>query len=451
MQDLSLRLQDNGKKLSDYGLPEPQNSTSELQRALLQYDPNDQLMLLQHLNNTIPNTHEQQHAFDFIMNKINNKETSLIFIQGMGGSGKTTLAKKILAASRSAEILCLGCASTGLAATNYDNFDTAHGLFKYPVNEDDDDESEYICKLDEHQERRELLLHTQVIIWDEFPSNNKEIFENAYNQLNNFEGKVIICMGDFRQIAPIINNGDRQEIVNASIKMSRLWPQFTILHLTVNMRLINSQDNYNKQKEYADLILAIGEGCHLNKDADLLSWDSLTGKQSYVISTIPYILTEESGIDFIYPNRIITPESVTQRAILAISNKDVDHWNNKIQELNPNEAVTLISKDNLCEVDDPHGILKQMLSTEVLNQFNNNSCPPHELKLKVGDICIITRNIAKKQGLTNNARVIINNIQQYCITVSYQTYYIFPYFNSSFTGSNNWPEFQIFSNTKNKI
>ena len=72
----------------------------------------------------------------------------------------------------------------------------------------------------------------------------------------------------------------------------------------------------------------------------------------------------------------------------------------------------------LCEVDDPHGILHAMLTEDVLNQFNKNSVPPHELNLKQGDICILTRNIAKREGLTNNARVKIIRIQQYCISVS---------------------------------
>ena len=102
---------------------------------------------------------------------------------------------------------------------------------------------------------------------------------------------------------------------------------------------------------------------------------------------------------------------------MAITNKDVDDWNTKIQKLNPNESISLFSKDNLCEVDDPNGILGKMLTTEVLNQFNNNSSPPHELILKIGDICIITRNIAKKQGLANNARVMVLDIKPYCIRV----------------------------------
>jgi hypothetical protein len=132
------------KKLSDYGLPDPEEYETELQRALLEYDPQQQqqTQLLQHLNGTTaPNTEEQQNIFNLIMDSIHNRRTSLYFIQGMGGgSGKTD---SILAASRSTEdILCLGCASTGLAATNYENFDTAHGLFKFPVTEDGDDNDE---------------------------------------------------------------------------------------------------------------------------------------------------------------------------------------------------------------------------------------------------------------------------------------------------------------------
>jgi len=420
--NLSLKLKDNDKRLSDYGLPNPEENETELQRALLEYDPHQQAELLLQLIDAAPNTEEQQHIFDHILNSISNNQTSLYFIQGMGGSGKTTLAKKILAAARSMETLCLGCASTGLAATNYDNFDTAHGLFKFPVtedgdNDDDDGDGRYLSKLYENPERMELLQQSKVIVWDEFPSNNKIIFENVYHILNGFANKVIICMGDFRQIAPVIPNGDRQQIVNASIKSSLLWNKFTILHLTINMRLMQNQNNNQQQKRYGELLLAIGEGEN-NRDADMISSDEITGQQQFGICNLPFIHTEEEAINFIYPNKIINPENSIQRAFLAITNKDVDEWNSKIQSLNSNEPISLFSKDNLCEVDDPHGILSKMLTKEVLKQFNNNSTPPHELILKVGDICIITRNIAKREGLANNARVMILNIQKYCIRVN---------------------------------
>jgi hypothetical protein len=223
-------------------------------------------------------------------------------------------------------------------------------------------------------------------------------------------------MGDFRQIAPVITNGDRSQIVNASIKSSRLWEKFIILTLSVNMRLMQNQTNNDNQRRYGELLLAIGEGIP-NRDVDLIHSDEELGKQQLGINNLPFILDEQHSINFIYPNGIINPDYAFQRAFLAITNKDVDEWNTKIQTLNSNEPISLFSKDNLCEVDDPHGILTKMLTKEVLHQFNNNSSPPHELILKVGDICIITRNIAKREGLANNARVMILNIQPYCIRV----------------------------------
>ena len=63
MQNLSLKLKDNDKTLLDYGLPEPQKSETELERALLEYDPEQQSLLLNHLNATTPNTVEQQQNF----------------------------------------------------------------------------------------------------------------------------------------------------------------------------------------------------------------------------------------------------------------------------------------------------------------------------------------------------------------------------------------------------
>ena len=57
-----------------------------------------------------------------------------------------------------------------------------------------------------------------------------------------------------------------------------------------------------------------------------------------------------------------------------------------------------------------------MLTVDVLNNFNKNGVPPHNLILKVGDICIVLRNLARKEGLTNNTRVKILKIERFCIT-----------------------------------
>jgi len=202
LEDFAQRLEEHGKLLSDYGLPSPASTVTELERAILRYDADEQAELLDKLNRVSPNTAEQQEIYNYVVHCLDQDLDDILFIQGMGGSGKTTIAKKILAVARSRNLLCVGCASTALAATNYENFDTAHGLFKFPVIEEEEKETNEAttCNLDSFPERLELLQNTRLIIWDEFPSNHREIFEASYKALNNFEGKIVICMGDFRQV-----------------------------------------------------------------------------------------------------------------------------------------------------------------------------------------------------------------------------------------------------------
>jgi hypothetical protein len=69
------------------------------------------------------------------------------------------------------------------------------------------------------------------------------------------------------------------------------------------------------------------------------------------------------------------------------------------------------------EVDDPNGFINSMLTPETLNSFNSNGCPPHELHLKVDDICLITRALSIEDGFATNTRVIITDINRYAIRV----------------------------------
>ncbi len=53
-----------------------------------------------------------------------------------------------------------------------------------------------------------------------------------------------------------------------------------------------------------------------------------------------------------------------------------------------------------------YGALKKMLSGTLLNRFRKNGVPNHELTLKVGDVCLVTRAI-HGLGLANNSRICI--------------------------------------------
>lgn len=112
-----------------------------------------------------------------------------------------------------------------------------------------------------------------------------------------------------------------------------------------------------KQRNYAEMILAIGEGNIESDYAQILKDDDDNdGIMMYRLPIIDYFINNEDGIkeaiDFIYPGGY-QPNSMHKKSILATTNEKVDEWNNLIQNLNPNEKYNLISCDELCEVDDP--------------------------------------------------------------------------------------------------
>ena len=71
--------------------------------------------------------------------------------------------------------------------------------------EDRDEDTVIECQLSEtkNPKRMQLLTAAHVIVWDEFSSNHsKELFQASFKCVNGFENQVVLCFGDFRQIAP---------------------------------------------------------------------------------------------------------------------------------------------------------------------------------------------------------------------------------------------------------
>ncbi len=123
------------------------------------------------------------------------------------------------------------------------------------------DEEPMRCLLAALPERLKLVEEASVIIWDEFPSNERDCFEAVYKSdcLPQFQGKVVVCLGDFKQILPV--GKDQQGVLNASISSSPYWHLFTVLRLTINMRLQNpllSVEEKALQERYATLLEDVG-------------------------------------------------------------------------------------------------------------------------------------------------------------------------------------------------
>ncbi len=168
-----------------------------------------------------------------------------------------------------------------------------------------------------------------------------------------------------------------------------------------------------EQLNYASMLIDVSQNHHsalcevrerINEDTAIIALPSVC------------YFTEENHADVIswlYPDGHLDP----QTTILCSTNENVDRWNMIAQSLNPNESHTLTSKDTFEEVDDVKGFLKRMMSTHILNTFRKNGIPDHELTMKVGDVCLITRAI-NGLGLATNSRVRIVAVHLYCIEVT---------------------------------
>ena len=450
-----------GQCLSLYGFPEPEQRQTLLERERVKYVLEKQRVAYEVMEQARPSSAAQLHLINTIYNVIiNMKATSparYFYFEGDAGTGKTETLKKLICKirgtakpndgtgqeSKEAPVIqayiVKGCCSTALAATNFPNdFTTAHSLFNFPVDDSNDrniDDPPLQCKLSENPEKKALLESTDVIVFDEFINLDKMIFESAYEELNEFKGKVIIATGNKKQMLPVIQNAFRNVIIESTVLRSFLWERFTMFTLEENFRLLNLQrtnaTEHEQQLRYKNVLDAIGTNTE-NADAHYYSLidDHLGNKDEHIyeLPTIEYILETNTQdetekqlsinkvLHKLYPNGYDAIRA-KDNVVLCSVNKVVDEWNEIIGNINPGKEHTLISDDWFADVDDTNGFLKNMLSDEVLNRYKRNGVPDHTLKLRVDDIVILLRNLDIEEGLVNNLRIRIIEITNYRIKV----------------------------------
>ena len=113
-----------------------------------------------------------------------------------------------------------------------------------------------------------------------------------------------------------------------------------------------------------------------------------------------YIIEGRTGIKQNYKNI----DSISERAILAAKNKDVDHLNFIIQNEIPRELHSYKSVDSV--TDETEGT---NYPTEFLNSLDVPVTPPHNLQLKVGSTIIMWRNLDHPK-LCNGTRLSVKKL-----------------------------------------
>ncbi|XP_054746878.1 uncharacterized protein LOC129252084 [Anastrepha obliqua] len=194
-----------------------------------------------------------------------------------------------------------------------------------------------------------MLMQCKLIVWDECTVAHKKSLEalnftlkNLRRYNNIFSGLMIFLAGDFRQMLPVIPRGTPANELNACLKAQPLWNNVKTLSLTTNMR-VQHQNSQSAAQFSKQLLSAVIENVFPNISENYQNYDWLS-----------------------------------QRAILAAKNNDVQGLNFTMQSKIDGDLVTYKSFDTITNPDDVVNY-----PTEFLNSLELPGFPPHNLQSKL--------------------------------------------------------------------
>lgn len=328
---LEQALIDAGKTLADFNMPGPlfhwrslmeQISTinsNVIIQAEVAYDRNVEEQNYQQKISMM--NIGQKDVFDEIIDSISsNPNTAHFFLQGPAGTGKTFVYNTLCHYFRRQGKIVVCVASSGIASLLLPGGRTSHSRFKIPLNIYPDS----VCPIKKNSDLAAMLMQCSLIIWDEVPMQHRHCFEAVSRTLQDicsnfgslFGGIPVVLGGDFAQIGPVVKNGQRHHIVEASLAKSiEIWPNLKKLKLTENMRLSGSSPIDQSFSQW------IGS----------LSYNSLLNGKIFLPRYIAQYHSLTTFVDSIYPKEImeqtLDPEFFQERTIIAPKNDLVDEIN----------------------------------------------------------------------------------------------------------------------------
>ena len=333
-----------------------------------------------------------------------------------GGFGKTFLDELILDYTRSREGFALAMASSGIASLLLEGARTVHSRCKVPLEITEGQ----LLNFGKHSATAKLIKRAVLLLWDECTMLSKEVLAIIDRSLRDlmgndlpFGGKLFVFTGDWAQCLPVAKN--RYATVTSTHPQSDLWEHVTQHELIVNERVRQCQlrGDPAQAAKYAawDAYLSDVGGGRCGEG--VRSCDGSRHDAAKLMRLPDDIVFEgqELGdfVDAIYPDiasNFRDPEWLTQRAILAPKNEHVDEINREVLSRLPGDELTFISADET--TDDTSGLW----STDILNTFEPTGMPPHQLKLKVGCVVMLLRNLHATRGLCNGTRLIVTAVKK---------------------------------------
>ena len=124
------------------------------------------------------------------------------------------------------DLIAVVTATSGIAASIMPGGRTAHSRFKIPIKLEENS----VCNFTKQSGTATLLREASLIIWDEVAMTRRQSGETLDRSLQDitgrfepFGGKVIVFLGDFRQVLPVVSRGTRAQIMDATLLRSYIW------------------------------------------------------------------------------------------------------------------------------------------------------------------------------------------------------------------------------------
>lgn len=309
-----------------------------------------------------PLTVEQSQALDEILSlNFNDSTSKVIAVIAPAGTGKTLFVQHAVRALKRRGRSSLCVAASCLAATLLPQGRTAHAALKIPINADD----ESFCNWDAAS--RDRIASCDVIFWDEVSMVSKSIAETVDRSfkrlLDNdamFGGKVMVFLGDFRQLPPVIRGGRGEK---TSVMNAEWFKQARRFKFSKNFRSVDAQ--------YSSLLEQIGDGV----------------LQTVDIPASSVALTLDDAIAKVYGDDITSAHNSTCM-MLAFTLEQCGITNDAVLEKIAGAVSFADAVDDLSECRSP-----DEYPPEYVASLHLHGAPPAVLNLKTGARYMILRNM----------------------------------------------------------
>ena len=433
------RLESDGYKSIDFGIPEPKEPIQEEQmHALLAEEFNFDFAELeaQYKKKYCTLTRDQKGIFDEIYKSVESDEGGIFSLNAPAGSGKTYVVNLLLSAVRSKKKIALATAVSGIAALLLDNGRTCHSRFGLPLNI----KEKTFSAITKDSPKALPLKEAKFLVIDEVTMGHRHMYECIDRSLRDirsepdkwFGGLTVLFCGDWRQILPVVPHGTSAQVKAATLKNSEIWHWTKKMELFENLRI---QNDSPLNKDFAKFLEDLGDGEYdVSNDPTyerfrenfVIEKPTPSGFESQHTIRIPeeflvrdYTNAQGKHIQGIYVlinevyenlqlNNYQDPNWLAERTLIAAKNQTVAYLN------------WLVLSKFPCDKEDHREYLSHDESKEESTVFDidliHRDTPPgfpqHVLELKKGVLVMLLRNLNPSEGHCNGSRYVISNLMK---------------------------------------